>query len=217
MDDLPIPYRYVCIEGNIGTGKTSLCTRLAKRYNGKLILEQFTDNPFLPFFYADPERYAFPVEVFFMTERHKQMQKHILTHDLFASHIFADYFFTKTLLFARNNLNQEEYRIFQHLFQLLEAPFPYPDLLVYLHRSTSKLMQQIEDRGRDMETPISEEYLLTIQNAYFEYFRGEINYPILIIDVEEMDFVKHKEDMDEIIKIMAQRYNPGVHRVSITS
>ncbi len=215
MDDYPIPHRYVCVEGNIGSGKTSLCTRLAKRYHGKLILEQFTDNPFLPFFYSDPERYAFPVEVFFMTERHKQMQRHILTHDLFAKHIFADYFFTKTLLFAKNNLNPEEFRIFQHLFQLLENPFPYPDLLVYLHRSTGKLMELVGERGRPMESPITEEYLLSVQNAYFEYFRGEVAFPILIIDVEEMDFVKNKAHMEEIVKLLSGRYTPGVHRVSI--
>ncbi len=216
MDEYPIPYRYVCIEGNIGAGKTSLCTRLAKRFDGKLILEQFTDNPFLPFFYADPKRYAFPVEIFFMTERHKQMQKHILTHDLFAKHIFSDYFFTKTLLFAKNNLSPEEFRIFQHLFQQLENPFPYPDLLVYLHRSTKKLQELISERGRDMESPITSDYLQTIQDAYFEYFRSETGFPILIIDVEEMDFIKKKEDLDEIVTLMTKKYNPGVHRVSIS-
>ncbi|MBK8503679.1 MAG: deoxynucleoside kinase [Saprospiraceae bacterium] len=215
MEDYPIPHQYVCIEGNIGSGKTSLATKLAKRYQGKLILEQFTDNPFLPYFYSEPERYAFPVEIFFMTERHKQLQKNILTQDLFANHIFADYCFTKTLLFAKNNLNQEEFRIFQHLFQLLESPFPNPDLLVYLHRSTPKLMDLIEERGRMMESPITEEYLTTIQNSYFEYFRNENSYPILIIDVEDMDFVKNKEHLDEIVKLLEQRYNPGVHRVSI--
>lgn len=192
-----------------------MANKLAKLYNGKLLLEQFTDNPFLPFFYQDPDRYAFPVEIFFMTERHKQMQKHILTHDLFAEHIFADYCFTKTLLFARNNLHDEEFRIFQHLFQLLENPFPYPDLLVYLHRSTPRLLELISERGRNMETPITEDYLMTIQNAYFEYFRSENNYPILIIDVEDMDFVKKKEDLDEIIRLISQKYQPGVHRVSI--
>ncbi len=215
MEDFPIPYRYICVEGNIGSGKTSLCTKLAKRFNGKLILEQFTDNPFLPYFYGDPERYAFPVEIFFMTERHKQLQKHILTQDLFAEHIFADYCFTKTLLFARNNLSQEEFRIFQHLFQLLENAFPYPDLLVYLHRSTGKLLELIEERGRAMESPITGAYLTTIQHAYFEYFRNENAFPILIIDVEDMDFVKNKGHLEEIVKLMSQRYTPGVHRVSI--
>ena len=215
MEEYPLPHQYICIEGNIGSGKTSLATKLAKLYNGKLILEQFTDNPFLPYFYSDPERYAFPVEIFFMTERHKQLQKHILTQDLFANHIIADYCFTKTLLFAKNNLNQEEFRIFQHLFQLLESPFPNPDLLVYLHRSTGKLMQLIEERGRAMESPITAEYLTTIQNSYFEYFRNENAYPILIIDVEDMDFVKNKDHLEEIIKLVSMRYNPGVHRVSI--
>lgn len=213
--EFSLPHRYICVEGNIGSGKTTLCNRLAKMYNAKLILEQFTDNPFLPYFYSDPKRYAFPVEIFFMTERHKQMEKHILAHDLFAEHLIADYFFTKTLLFARQNLNESEFRIFHQLFNLLEKPFPKPDLLVYLHRSTSKLVEIIDERGRSMESPISEEYLQSIQDAYFDYFRSEDSYPILIIDVEDMDFAKNKADLTEIIKLMAQKYNPGVHRISI--
>ena len=125
-------------KGNIGSGKTSLATKLAKRYQGKLILEQFTDNPFLPYFYSEPERYAFPVEIFFMTERHKQLQKHILTQDLFANHIFADYCFTKTLLFAKNNLNQEEFRIFQHSISTCSrAHFP---ILIYWSTCTGRLL-----------------------------------------------------------------------------
>ena len=213
--DYNLPYRYICIEGNIGSGKTTLSTRLAKLFNGKLILEQFTDNPFLPYFYNDPERYAFPVEIFFMTERHKQMQKHILTHDLFAEHLIADYFFTKTLLFARQNLNDSEFRIFHQLFDSLAKPFPNPDLLVYLHRSTDKLLEIIEERGRSMETPITGEYLQSIQNTYFDYFRSEDSFPVVIIDVEDMDFAKNKDHLEEILKIICQRYQPGVHRISI--
>lgn len=213
--EYPLPYKYICVEGNIGTGKTSLVNKLSKIYDGQKVLEQFTDNPFLPFFYSDPERYAFPVEIFFMTERHKQLQKHILNQDLFGEHIFADYTFTKTLLFAKNNLNNEEFRIFQQLFYLLEKPFPYPDLLVYLHRSTPKLMKQIVDRGRQMEMLVSEEYLNKIQDAYFEYFRSEDAYPILIIDAEEMDFIKNKDHLVEIQKLISQKYTPGVHRISI--
>jgi deoxyguanosine kinase len=215
MTDYPLPYRYICIEGNIGTGKTSLATRIAKLHNGKLILEQFTDNPFLPYFYKDPERYAFPVEIFFMTERHKQLQKHMLTHDLFANHILSDYFFPKTLLFARNNLHAEEFRIFQQLFLLLEKTIPDPDLVVYLHRSTDSLMKLIRERGRHMENPISEAYLLKIQNTYFEYFRSENAFPVLILDVEEMDFIKNRQHLEEIRKLISQKYTPGVHRVSI--
>ena len=215
MTDYPLPYRYICIEGNIGTGKTSLATRIAKLYNGKSILEQFTDNPFLPYFYRDPERYAFPVEIFFMTERYKQLQKHMLAHDLFANHILSDYFFPKTLLFARNNLHDEEFRIFQQLFQLLEKTIPDPDLLIYLHRSTESLMKLIRDRGRHMEVPISEPYLLKIQHAYFDYLRSENAFPILILDVEEMDFIRNKQHLEEIRKLISQKYTPGIHRVSI--
>jgi len=125
MSLLPnIPYQYIAIEGNIGAGKTTLCQQLFESYNCRLILEEFADNPFLPFFYENPERYAFPVELFFMTERQKQLQKYLAQQDLFKDFIVADYFFIKTLLFAKNNLNAEEYRLFQRLFNILNATFP---------------------------------------------------------------------------------------------
>ncbi len=212
--NMSIPYRYICIEGNIASGKTSLVTRLQKIYNAKMVLEQFTDNPFLPFFYAEPERYAFPVEIFFLTERHKQLQKQLL-QDLFSQHIFADYAFIKSLLFAKNNLNAEEFRIYQQLFNLLAKGFPDPDLLVYLHRSPEKLLKLMEQRGRNFEKQIDAEYLLNIQYAYFEYFKAETNFPILIIDVEELDFVKNKKHLDEIVQLFNRSYTPGVHRVSL--
>ena len=118
------PYQFIAIEGNIGTGKTTLSNLLAEEYGCRLILEQFTDNPFLPLFYDNPERYAFPVELFFMTERHKQLQEELAQTNLFQESIIADYFFIKTLLFAKNNLKEEEYRLFQRLFQVLNSTFP---------------------------------------------------------------------------------------------
>ena len=142
-----LPYSYISIEGNIGAGKTTLATLLSEQFNCKLILEQFTDNPFLPYFYNDPERYAFPLELFFMTERYKQMQLMLPQQELFRDLTLSDYFFTKTLLFARNNLKDEEFRMFQKMFHTLSASFPKPEMILYLHRNLNSLMDNIQKRG----------------------------------------------------------------------
>jgi len=138
----PFPYRFIAVEGNIGSGKTTLCHKLADRYGCDLVLEQFAVNPFLPFFYENPERYAFPVELFFMTERHKQLLEHFAQPDLFRTFTVADYFFVKTLLFAKTNLSEAEFRLFNRLFSVLNATFPKPDLLLYLSLPVEMLMPQ---------------------------------------------------------------------------
>jgi deoxyadenosine/deoxycytidine kinase len=216
MNQPPFPYNYICIEGNIGAGKTSFCQKLQQEYDCKLILEEFDDNPFLPYFYKEPDRFGFTVELFFMTERHKQLQKHLITQDLFFQFTIADYFFTKTLLFARNNLSEEEYRLFTKLFGVLNQSFPAPDLLVYFHRSTDILMKNIKKRGRAYEIDITEQYLLKVQNAYFEYFRNIVSFPILIIDLNTLDFVDNPRHYDEIKYLITRKYNPGVHRMSLS-
>ncbi len=213
----PFPYNYIAIEGNIGAGKTTLCNMLAEDYNCRLVLEQFADNPFLPFFYENQERYAFPVELFFMTERHKQLQENLAQRDMFQQHIVADYFFIKTLLFAKNNLSAEEYRLFQRLFHILNSTFPKPELLVFLHRSVDNLLENIKSRGRTYEQDISGEYLKQIQDTYFEYFKSETNIPILVIDVEQIDFTSSKEHYDMIVDSLKQSYAPGMHHVSFVS
>ncbi len=208
------PYNYIAIEGNIGAGKTTLCEMIQSDFNCRLILEQFADNPFLPYFYENSERYAFPVELFFMTERHKQLQENLTQQDLFQQLIVTDYFFIKTLLFAKNNLSEEEYRLFQRLFHILSSTFPKPEILVYLHRSVDSLIKNIHQRGREYEQDISASYLKEIQDTYFEYFRTENDIPILIIDVEEVDFKKSKEHYEMILEAIGQKYAPGIHRVS---
>ncbi len=215
MSAIQFPYNYISIEGNIGSGKTTFCEKIHQEYNCKLILEQFTDNPFLPMFYEDPERFAFTVELFFMTERHKQLQKQLLHRDLFHEFTISDYFFTKTLLFARKNLEEEEYRLFQKMFNVLNQSFPQPDLLVYFHRNVDILLNNIALRGRSYETQIKADYLLKIQNSYFEYFRNILSFPILIIDLNEIDFVKKPQAYEEIKMLLAKQYLPGVHRISL--
>jgi len=203
------------IEGNIGAGKTTLCELLARDVGCRLILERFEDNPFLPYFYENSERYAFPVELFFMTERHKQLQEELRQGDLFKQCVIADYFFLKTLLFAKNNLHLEEYRLFQRLFNLLNAAFPKPDLLVYLHRPVSQLLDNIQKRGRTFEQEISADYLTKIQQTYFDFFKTNPALPIIILDVEEVDFQNNEADYKTILSLVQQKYELGVHRIKI--
>ncbi|MDX1477079.1 MAG: deoxynucleoside kinase [Saprospiraceae bacterium] len=211
----PFPYQYISIEGNIGTGKTSLCQMLAREYNCQLVLEEFADNPFLPYFYQDPARYAFTVELFFMTERHKQLQHSVLKPSLFSEFIVSDYCFWKTIIFARKNLNDEEYRLFQRLFHILNNSFPNPDIIVYLHRSSDKLLQQIRDRGRHYEQGITQAYLQGIQDSYFEFFKSQTTYPIVILEAEHLDFVNQRGHYDELKHILKRKFLPGIHRISL--
>jgi len=206
---------YLAIEGNIGAGKTTLAQQLAEDFGARLILEQFTDNPFLPLFYEQPERYGFSVELFFMTERHKQLQQDLAQRDLFQENLIADYFFLKTLLFAKNNLTGEEYRLFQRLFTILNGTFPKPDVLLYLHRPVPQLLRQIERRGRGMESDISAEYLIGIQRSYFEYFRTERTFPVVVLDLEDADFSTDSTMYHAIIRLLQQPHPPGVSHVRL--
>ncbi len=217
MNQYKIPYEYICIEGNLGSGKTSLVSMLCREFNGKEIMESFENNPFLPLFYENPDRYAFTVELFFMTERYKQLQAHLSNPDLFSNHTIADFFFTKSLLFARKNLGADEYRLFQMLFSVLDKSFPNPDILVYLHRDTSHLLKNIKERNRPYEQTLKADYLLKIQDSYFEYLRNITSYPVLILDIQDMDFVKNPTSYETIKFLISKPYQPGVHRISVSS
>ncbi|GJM34596.1 MAG: hypothetical protein DHS20C18_35970 [Saprospiraceae bacterium] len=217
QDSTSFPYRFIAIEGNIGAGKTTLSSKIAEEFECKLILEQFSDNPFLPFFYDNPERYAFTVELFFMTERHKQLQTELAQRDLFQESIIADYFFLKTLLFAKNNLSSEEYRLFQRLFNILNANFPKPELLLYLHRPVENLIGNIRKRGRSYEQEIEADYLQKIQQAYFDFFKSDTNLPILIVDLGDADFIQNPKHYQFLTNLLKEKYPPGLHQLSINS
>ena len=141
--------RFLVIEGNIGAGKTTLAGKIAEDFNAKLILEQFADNPFLPKFYRDQDRYSFPLELSFLAERYKQIKKEVLNLDLFHTFLVADYYFNKTSIFAQNTLKDDEYRLFRQIYDIVYENIPKPDLYVYLHSDTGKLIQNIKNRGRD--------------------------------------------------------------------
>jgi deoxyadenosine/deoxycytidine kinase len=212
---LPFPYNFISIEGNIGAGKTTLCKMMEKDFGCRLILEQFTDNPFLPYFYENPDRYAFPVELFFMTERHKQLQESLSQLELFPQLILADYFFIKTLLFAKNNLSTEEFRLFQRLFHTLNSTFKKPDLLVYLHRSVDDLIDNIRNRGREFEKNIQPSYLQSLQDSYFSYFRTAYDMPILVINVTKVHFWRERKYYRKIVKLLQDNWKPGLNTVEL--
>ena len=215
MKESTFPYHFIAVEGNIGAGKTTLCKKIAAQFGRRLILEQFTDNPFLPYFYKNPDRYAFPVELFFMTERHKQLETELAQLHLFQESIIADYYFVKTLLFAKNNLQDDEFRLFKRLFETLNARFPKPDLLVYLHRPVHDLMRHIKKRARPFEKDINEAYLTKIQHTYFEFFRGITDVPILIIDVENTDFENNQEHYNIVVNCLFEKYRNGMNQIRI--
>lgn len=206
--------KFIVIEGNIGAGKTTLSKMLAKEYDATLVLENFADNPFLPKFYAEPEKYAFQLETSFLIDRYDQLKKYLHTPDIFKDFLFSDYFFSKSLIFAKNTLKDDEFNLYRKMFWLIYKNVPKPDLYVYLHLPIDKLMKNIEKRGRDYEKYITAQYLETIQNAYFDFFREQKDIRFLIIDTNNVDFVantKHYDQLKEII--FANGYQIGINTI----
>ncbi len=204
-------YNYIAVEGNIGVGKTSLATRISGRYNGKLILEQFAENPFLAKFYGDQEKYAFPLELSFLADRYKQLQKELASQDLFSSFTISDYFLNKSLIFARKTLGQDEYQLFRTLFDIMNARLPHPDLLVHLYVKTERLQQNIRNRGREYEQAISNSYLDNIQESYFNYLRQQPGLRVLFLDVNDIDFVTYPSHLELVLKAIDKDYPKGVN------
>lgn len=206
-------HRYIAIEGNIGAGKTSLATQIAADFNGKLILEEFADNPFLPKFYESPERYAFPVELSFLAERFSQLKKELTNQDMFHERVVSDYFLSKSLIFSKNNLDPDEYDLFVKTYHIMHSSLPHPDLLVYLYLDYDKLKENILKRGRHYEQNIEEKYLAGIQKSYFEFIRQQQHMPVLIIDTNDVDFVNSKSDYQKMVALLEKDYSKGIHRL----
>ena len=194
-------YHYITIEGNIGAGKTTLAHLLAKRLNARLILEEFADNPFLPKFYENPKQYAFPLELFFMAERFKQQKDMLHTTDLFHSITVSDYLFTKCLLFAKVNLPEEEFKLYQKLFDIMEQQLIFPDLLIYLHSPVNRLQTNIKRRNRSYEQQIPDSYLLNIQDTYMSYIK-QYNIKTIFIDASNADFLSNEAHLQAILNVL---------------
>jgi deoxyguanosine kinase len=207
-------YHFITIEGNIGAGKTTLTHMLARHYNARLVLEEFADNPFLPKFYENQAQYAFPLELFFMAERYKQLKELMHSRDLFSSLTISDYLFTKCLLFAKVTLPEEEFRLYQKLFDIIQPQLVVPDLLIYLHAPVSRLQANIRKRNRSYEQRIPNEYLYQLQETYIQYIKQH-NLKTLIIDVSNADFLGNERHLKVIYDALEQDYGDGQHYLTL--
>jgi deoxyadenosine/deoxycytidine kinase len=207
-------YSFITIEGNIGAGKTTLSHLLSKHFNARLILEEFADNPFLPKFYENQRQYAFPLELFFMAERYKQLKDLLQTKDMFQNLTISDYLFTKCLLFAKVNLPEEEFMLYQKLFDIINPQLIQPDLLIYLHAPVNKLKENIKKRNRSYEQNIESEYLFTLQETYTQYIKQH-NIKTLFIDASKSDFLGNDEHLRIVIEALDKDYEEGQHYLNL--
>lgn len=207
-------YTFITIEGNIGAGKTTLANLLAERLNARLILEEFADNPFLAKFYDNPAQYAFSVELFFMAERYKQQKDLVGQQDMFRTLTISDYLFTKCLLFAKVNLPDDEFRLYQRLFDIMHHQMIQPELLIYLHSPVSKLQENIKKRNRPYEQNIQNDYLYNIQETYTHYIKQH-NMKTLFVDTSNADFIGNPKHLDTILNALDKEYEDGQHFISL--
>ncbi len=207
-------YTFITIEGNIGAGKTTLANLLAEHLNARLILEEFADNPFLAKFYDNPAQYAFSVELFFMAERYKQQKDLVGQQDMFRTLTISDYLFTKCLLFAKVNLPDDEFRLYQRLFDIMHNQMIQPELLIYLHSPVSKLQENIKKRNRPYEQNIQNDYLYNIQQTYTHYIKQH-NMKTLFVDTSNADFIGNPKHLDTILDALEKEYEDGQHFISL--
>ncbi len=202
----PIPltekYNYIAIEGNIGAGKTSLAKLMSDEFNAKVVLERFADNAFLPKFYNDKERFAFPLEMSFLADRYQQLIDDLAQFDLFKNLIVSDYYIFKSLIFAQVTLQKEEYTLYRKIFDIMYREISKPDLYIYLYQNTNRLLDNIKKRGRDYEQNIEASYLQKIHDGYSGFIKTEQHLNTLIIDVSELDFVNNYKDYKQILSII---------------
>lgn len=205
---------FLVVEGNIGVGKTTLAKMISQDYNAQFVGEAFADNPFLEKFYKDPKSFAFTLEMSFMAERYSQLVSELQHRDLFKGFAISDYYFMKSLIFSSVTLTTDEYNLYRKFFDIIYARLPRPDLYVYLHKDTTNLKKQIDNRGRDYELGIDSQYLDKISQAYFNYFKQQSEFPVVIIDTNNIDFVESKKDYNKLCEVIFQNsYNTGITRL----
>lgn len=208
-------YPFIAIEGNIGAGKSTLAALLSKDWNTRLILEEFEDNSFLPKFYKDAKRYAFPLEMSFLAARFNQLKKQLSEQDLFKENVISDYIITKCLLFAKVNLDEDEYDLYQKLFGIIQLQLPKPDLLLYLHNPVEKLQMHIAKRGRAYELEISDDYLRSLQQTYFDFLHTSKDLSIVLLDCSNIDFVNNPNHLQGIKNLLKQPFPQGLHTITL--
>ncbi len=208
----PLKYNYLVIEGNIGAGKTSLASMLAEETGSRLVLEYFSDNPFLAKFYEDPDRYAFQLELSFLSERYQQIKTELGHPDLFGQSVISDYFLAKSFIFSKHNLKDDEMKLFEKLFSIINLQAPIPDLYVYLHLPVEILLENIKQRGRDYEKNIKYSYLKEVQEGYFGFFKSQQVMKIVVIDTSRLDFVNNRSHLLQLKKVIFEGdYNTGLN------
>jgi len=210
-----VKYPYIVIEGNIGVGKTSLVKLLTEEYSAHSFFEEFSENPFLPKFYEDPEKHAFPLELSFLAERYHQLKKELNTHNIFHNTIISDYYFVKSLIFAQINLPEDEFKLYKNLFNIILQKLPKPNLFVYLYADVNSLQNNIKGRARSYESNISSNYLEKINKGYLNFLNQQKDFPAIIIDVTNLDFVHQKSDFNKILVYLNKTYTKGVYRINL--
>lgn len=196
-------YNYIAVEGNIGAGKTSFSTMVSQDFNAKLILERFKDNPFLPKFYEDAPRYAFPLEMSFLADRYQQLSDDLAQYDLFRDFIISDYDVFKSLIFAKITLQEDEYSLYHKLFSIMYRELVKPDLYIYLYQNTERLLENIRKRGRDYEQNIQRDYLADINKSYLSFVKSQPGLNVKIVDISELDFVNNRQDYLKLLEEIA--------------
>ncbi len=208
-------YKYIAIEGNIGAGKSTLANMFAEKLNAGLILEEFEDNSFLPKFYKDQRRFAFPLEMSFLAARFNQLKNKLIQPALFNPCVVSDYIFAKCLLFSKVNLEEDEFDLYVKLFEIINLQLPQPDLLIYLHNNIERLQYNIKLRGRNYEQEISNDYLLNLQHAYFNYMHNLPNQRIIMVDCSYADFVANPSHFSQIFNCIYNEHKPGITTLQI--
>ncbi|MDA9820662.1 deoxynucleoside kinase [Salibacteraceae bacterium] len=206
---------YVAIEGNIGSGKTTLANMLSQRFDQELILEEFEENPYLARFYKDRDRYAFQLELNFLADRFRQFKHRIPGPSLFTESMISDYTIDKCLIFAQLNLRREEYTMYRKIHRILTKGLPRPELTIYLYARPERLLSNIQKRGRSFETDIKEDYLEGLNHAYLKFFREHPEQTVLILELGEHDFVENVETFDKIVSICSKKFKKGLHQISL--
>jgi deoxyadenosine/deoxycytidine kinase len=200
-----VKHRYVVVEGPIGCGKTSLAQKLGQRLGAVLLLEDPKANPFLPQFYRDMRRYALPTQLFFLFQRVGQLEA-LKQPDLFEKPTVADFTLAKDPLFARLTLDDAEFQLYSRIYEHVKPQAPVPDLVIYLQASIDTLLARVKKRGNPIETPIAEEYLRRLSEAYTRYFLNYSDSPLLVINSERLNFVEVPEHLDLLVeRITAMR------------
>jgi len=215
MNQIDPSYRYVVVEGNIGSGKTSFATRLSEQLSSRLVLEQFSDNPFLPRFYEDAGRYAFPLEMSFLAERYHQHREKVVSQDMFQPITVADYMLSKSLIFSRINLTDDEFELYRTLFSIIHGRLPRPDIILYINVSVERCLRQIAGRGRSYEQSIDSGYLNRIHQGYMETFLTMTGTPVVAVDANSLDFVRNDSHFDQIVGVLNRRWSAGFHAVTL--